>query len=46
MCKHEHLRTVNDRLFCTDCGIELPMEFLTAKDEPKPKKKSKKERDA
>lgn len=28
-CKHEHLRTVNDRLFCKDCKAELPLEFLT-----------------
>lgn len=28
-CKHEHLRTVGDRLFCKDCGEELPIEFLT-----------------
>ena len=47
-CKHEnkYLKTVNNRLFCTNCGAELPIEFLTAKDEPKPKKKSKKEKDA
>jgi len=28
-CKHEHLRTVGDRLFCKDCDMELPLEFLT-----------------
>ena len=28
-CKHERLRTVNDRLFCKDCGEELPLEYLT-----------------
>ena len=28
-CKHEHLRTVGNRLFCKDCGEELPLEFLT-----------------
>ena len=27
-CKHERLRTVGDRLFCKDCGKELPMEYL------------------
>lgn len=43
-CKHERLKTVNNRLFCMDCGAELPIEFLTAKGEPKPKKKSKKEK--
>ena len=30
MCEHEHLRTVGHRLFCKDCGAELPIEFLTA----------------
>ena len=30
-CKHEHLRAVGDRLFCKDCGQELPMELLAAK---------------
>ena len=29
-CKHEHLRTVGNRLFCKDCKEELPIEFLTA----------------
>jgi hypothetical protein len=29
MCEHEKLRTVGDRLFCIDCGKELPVEFLT-----------------
>lgn len=27
-CRHEHLRTVGDRLFCKDCGKELPLEYL------------------
>lgn len=45
MCKHEHLRTVGHRLFCMDCGAELPLEFLTqpkekpVKRNPKPRKK-------
>lgn len=38
MCNHKNLKTVNCRLFCLDCGVELPPEFLTKK----PKKKSKK----
>ena len=29
MCKHGRLRTVGDRLFCCECGDELPIEFLT-----------------
>ena len=28
MCEHLNLRTVGDRLFCKDCGKELPMEYL------------------
>lgn len=28
-CKHENLRCVNNRLFCKDCGEELPLEYLT-----------------
>ena len=31
MCKHERLRAVGFRLFCKDCGAELPIEFLTAR---------------
>lgn len=48
MCKHEHLKAVGHRLFCMDCGVELPLEFLTRQPEekkqqpvkrnPKPKK--------
>ena len=34
-CRHEKLRTVGDRLFCKDCGKELPLEILTAKETPK-----------
>ena len=39
MCEHKNLKTVGHRLFCMDCGVELPMEFLT---KPKRKKKAKK----
>jgi hypothetical protein len=28
-CKHEKFWTVGDRLFCLDCGEELPLEMLT-----------------
>ena len=42
MCTHEHLKTVNNRLFCFDCGAELPLEFLTKEDKPKKTKKEKK----
>lgn len=34
-CRHEKLRTVGDRLFCKDCGKELSLEILTAKETPK-----------
>ena len=27
-CNHKNLRTVGDRLFCKDCGKELPLEYL------------------
>ena len=45
MCDHKHLKTVGHRLFCLDCGAELPIEFLTqpkekpVKRNPKPRKK-------
>ena len=29
MCKHGRLRTVGDRVFCCECGEELPLEILT-----------------
>lgn len=29
MCEHKNLRAVGDRLFCKDCGKELPLEYLT-----------------
>ena len=35
-CKHEHLRTVGDRLFCKDCKAELPIEFLTGGEPEEP----------
>ena len=44
MCEHKNLKTVGHRLFCMDCGAELPIEFLTqpkdnpVKRNPKPKK--------
>ena len=33
-CVHERLRTVGDRVFCCECGEELPLEFLEAKGKP------------
>ena len=28
-CNHEKFKAVGDRLFCLDCGVELPLEMLT-----------------
>ena len=42
MCEHKNLKTVGDRLFCLDCGVELPLEFLYKKDTPKKTTKGKK----
>lgn len=28
MCEHKTFRAVGDRLFCKECGQELPMEML------------------
>ena len=42
MCDHKRLKTVNSRLFCLDCGAELPPEFLTKKKEPTKKRPAKK----
>jgi hypothetical protein len=27
-CNHERLKAIGDRLFCKDCGTELPPEIL------------------
>ena len=39
MCEHKNLRTVGHRLFCMDCGAELPLEFLTGEKKKEPTKK-------
>ncbi len=39
MCEHKNLKTVNCRLFCMDCGAELPLEFLTGEKKKEPTKK-------
>ena len=39
MCEHKHLRTVGHRLFCKDCGAELPIELLTGEKKKEPTKK-------
>ena len=41
MCQHENLKTVNNRLFCKDCGEELPLAFLTREKEPEQKPEEK-----
>lgn len=43
MCEHKNLKTVGHRLFCKDCGQELPIEFLTKKPTKKTTKKGKKD---
>ena len=42
MCNHERLRTVGDRVFCCQCGEELPLEFLLNKTAPEAAKPVKK----
>ena len=42
MCNHKNLKTVNSRLFCIDCGAELPLKFLTKKKEPPKRRPAKK----
>ena len=34
MCEHKNLKTIGDRLFCKDCGQELPIELLYALNKP------------
>ena len=34
MCEHGRLKTVGDRVFCCDCGTELTLDFLLAKNKP------------
>ncbi len=46
MCDHENLKAVGHKLFCIDCGIELPLEFLVngrkqGKEQPEEKKTDK-----
>ena len=37
-CKHERLRTVKHRVFCAECGEELPLEFLLGRGKEEKKK--------
>ena len=39
MCDHKRLKTVNCRLFCLECGAELPLEFLTGEKKKDPTKR-------
>lgn len=46
MCDHKNLMTVGNKLYCRDCGSELPLEFLTGgrkqcKEQPEEKKTDK-----
>ena len=34
MCDHKRLRTIGDRVFCCECGEELPLEYLTGGKKP------------
>lgn len=43
MCDHKNLKTIDNRLFCKDCGQELPIEFLTKEPKKKTTKKGKKD---
>lgn len=45
-CNHKNLRTVGDRLFCKDCGKELPLEYLVngTKQAEKPAEEAKPEK--
>ena len=36
-CKHERIKSVNCRIFCDICGIELPADFVPGKDSTAPK---------
>ena len=29
-CNHKNMRAVGEKLFCKDCGKELPMEYLVS----------------
>ena len=44
MCEHKHIKSVNCVLYCIDCGIRLPSNFLDKKptEEAKPVKSPKK----
>ena len=37
MCEHKNLKTINDMLFCKDCGQQLPLSFLTDRGKKKGK---------
>ena len=45
MCEHKNLRTVGHRLFCKDCGAELPPEVLTGEKKKPPVKRSPKKKE-
>ena len=46
MCEHKHLKSVNCVLYCMDCGVQLPLEFIAPKpaqdEKPKTKRGAKK----
>lgn len=40
-CKHEHIMSKNCKLYCMDCGAELPEDYLRPKEEKKPAPKKR-----
>lgn len=40
MCEHKNLKAINDMLICKDCGNQLPMSFLTDREEKKAENKA------
>ena len=40
MCEHKNLKAVGHRLYCLDCNVELPIEFLATRNAQKPGKKA------
>ena len=40
MCEHKNLKAINDMLICKDCGNQLPMSFLTDREEKKAEDKA------
>lgn len=37
-CNHERIKSVNCRIFCDICGVELPVDYLMGKHKTEPAK--------